>query len=370
MPRNYNLSWTGDNGFTARGTFTIDEQFQGTLATQENLQNLQLFFFDPPGTPLSGFDYNFPLSPEDELNFNFDTNAGTILQSGNFDQPDGFDLGINFNQQTGLDFITFRNPAEGVPETTIFLEQIVTPGTDEGLIDIDQGGTLSATPQLITYDFLWQGANGFFATGSFNYDSRWQGTTVTQDQLNDFVLSLYNPTGTPIGQFDYNFPVAADDEFNFNFDTNTGTILQSGNFNEPDGFDLGVNLNQETGPDFVTFRDPEAGILTTIISLDQVVTPGSEDDLINLDFGGTLAANRRVNIVDLYWQGEGGIRAQGTFSYDSRYDGAVVTRDQLESLQIMFADPSGRRLPTPVGFNYSFPVTQKVAFYRHLPATR
>ncbi|MBK4732718.1 hypothetical protein JJD41_23035 [Oxynema sp. CENA135] len=302
----YTLAWTGESGFSADGSFVVSPNFNGTIATKDNLEAFVLFLRDPEGNILSSFNYQFPQPPDSEFNFNFDTTTGRILQEGNFDRPDGFDLGIEYNVDTGLDFITYINPEEGVPETDIFLERIVTPGTDEGLIEIDEGGTLIASLAQKTYDLFWRGNEGYLAIGQFSYPEGREGI-VTADDLSDLQLSLYDPDGQLLRGFDYDFPQPPSSELNFNFDTTTGRILQEGNFDRPDGFDLGIEYNVDTGLDFVTYINPEEGVPETDIFLDRIVTPGTDEGLIEIDEGGTLAAVSRqvdpltgLDLADLF----------------------------------------------------------------------
>lgn len=138
----YPLFWQGIFGYTAIGEFSYDSSFEGTIVTRDQLSDLQITFFDPDGNPIQSFDYDFPLPPTSELNFNFDTTTTTILQTGNFNEPDGLDLGVEFNLETGIDFITFLQPPD-FPEAVIFLEEVVVPGSDADLIGLDEGGMLT-----------------------------------------------------------------------------------------------------------------------------------------------------------------------------------------------------------------------------------
>lgn len=118
----YRLDWTGNQGYSAQGFFGYDNAFQGGIVTREELNRFSISFFDPKGTLLQTFRYSSPISSS-TFNFNFDTVTETILQTDNFDTPNGFDLGSNFNTDVqGLFFYTFGNLSQGIPGGTIFLK--------------------------------------------------------------------------------------------------------------------------------------------------------------------------------------------------------------------------------------------------------
>lgn len=121
----YRLDWTGSQGYSAQGRFNYDNIFQGSVITRDQLRRFDISFFDPQGTLLQSFKYSFP-NPNSTFNFNFDTVTGTVLQTGSFDTPNGFDLGIDFNTTSaGLSFYTYQGAdlsALGLP-TTIFFER-------------------------------------------------------------------------------------------------------------------------------------------------------------------------------------------------------------------------------------------------------
>ncbi|MEB3282033.1 MAG: PEP-CTERM sorting domain-containing protein [Lyngbya sp.] len=143
----YKLFWEGDGGYTAMGMFSFSDDLIGTIVTEEELDDLIISFFDPEGTLLEAFDYDFP-NPDTsgEFNFNFDTVTKTIFQSANFNDEDfGLDLGIDFGggEITGLDFYTEIDGSEGVilDDGIVLLESL----SDEEFELLDQGGVLTAT---------------------------------------------------------------------------------------------------------------------------------------------------------------------------------------------------------------------------------
>ncbi|MGK7938775.1 MAG: PEP-CTERM sorting domain-containing protein [Crocosphaera sp.] len=152
----YNLSWEGNSGYTAEGMFSFDDVFLGEVVTVNELDNLMISFFDPTGGALASFNYPDPPS-NSELNFNFNSATGEILQSGGYEDADGFDLGIDFlANELGLDFYT-SDGFEGFPPVgTIVLDNNLTPqgcelGTAASPTDceiLDTGGVFVATEKV------------------------------------------------------------------------------------------------------------------------------------------------------------------------------------------------------------------------------
>lgn len=143
----YGLSWTGNQGYSAQGQFSYDDDLFGTVITRDELTDFRISFFDPTGNLLQNFNYDFP-NPNSSFNFNFDTLTETVLQTGNFDTPNGFDLGIDFaTQVTGLSFYTYVNPDQGLPTATIFLKDDLSPEVCDTFPNcrLDLGGQLTAT---------------------------------------------------------------------------------------------------------------------------------------------------------------------------------------------------------------------------------
>ncbi|MEN8444823.1 MAG: PEP-CTERM sorting domain-containing protein [Cyanobacteria bacterium J06555_13] len=99
---------------------------------------------------------------------------------------------------------------------------------------------LAQSASAITFRTEWTGQIlGYRAEGAFSYD---EGQTYTdgivrRDDLTDFDISFFDPTGSLIKTFEDNHLTY--DEFNFNFDTRTREILQDGSFDEPNGIDIG-----------------------------------------------------------------------------------------------------------------------------------
>ncbi|UKO99470.1 PEP-CTERM sorting domain-containing protein [Nostoc sp. UHCC 0870] len=145
---NFELDWQGDQGYTATGKFSYNDIFDGTIVTRDQLNRFAISFFSPDGNLLQAFNYSFPNPADTTFNFNFDTVTKTVLQTGNYDAANGFDLGIDFNTVvTGLDFYTYLNPAEGLQTARIFLKDDLSPEVCSTFPNcrLDNGGQLTAT---------------------------------------------------------------------------------------------------------------------------------------------------------------------------------------------------------------------------------
>lgn len=144
---NYRLDWTGNQGYSAQGSFSYDNALQGSIVTKDQLDRFSISFFDPQGNLLQSFKYNSG-NVSSISNFNFDTVTEIVLQTGNFDTANGFDLGSNFNTDVvGFFFYTYQNPDVGLPTTTIFLKDDLSPEVCDTFPNcrLDNGGQLTAT---------------------------------------------------------------------------------------------------------------------------------------------------------------------------------------------------------------------------------
>jgi hypothetical protein len=150
----FKLSWTGNQGYSAKGQFSYDDAVSGNIITKDQLNSFAISFFNPQGVLLQEFNYSFPNSSS-SFNFNFDRLEKKVLQTGNFDTPNGFDLGSNFNTDVqGLFFYTFGDSSQGIPAGTIFLKDDNSPEVSPAVCQseptnpscrLDLGGSLTAT---------------------------------------------------------------------------------------------------------------------------------------------------------------------------------------------------------------------------------
>ena len=98
-----------------------------------------------------------------------------------------------------------------------------------------------------------------------------------------------------------------------------------------------LGFNTETGLDFYSFRDAEAGEQVATMQLEDIFVAGSEaeSDFAELDFDGTpLLATLQRETVDLLWQGDAGYTITGSFAYSANIETDTVTVDNLEDLQV------------------------------------
>ncbi|MEL6333153.1 MAG: PEP-CTERM sorting domain-containing protein [Cyanobacteria bacterium J06626_26] len=94
--------------------------------------------------------------------------------------------------------------------------------------------------QAATFRLSWTGQIlGYSAEGQFSYDDAqtYEDGIVRGDDLEAFDIAFYDPQGSLIQEFEDNHLTYSG--FNFNFDTQTGEILQDGSFDEPNGIDIG-----------------------------------------------------------------------------------------------------------------------------------
>lgn len=109
---------------------------------------------------------------------------------------------------------------------------------------------IPARAEAIEFNFDWTGQiAGFQVSGSFGYDENqsYLDGIVRTDDLDFLNVSFFAPDGSLLLAYDDNH---LDPGVNFNFDTSTQEILQSGSYNAPDGLNVGApNFDQESGND-------------------------------------------------------------------------------------------------------------------------
>lgn len=102
-------------------------------------------------------------------------------------------------------------------------------------------GLVAATSaEAITLNLQWTGQTlGYQLKGSFSYDETQVNGDgiVRKDDLTSFDVAFIDPDGNVFQEFINNHLTSSD--FNFNFDTNTNQILQTGFWDQPDGISIG-----------------------------------------------------------------------------------------------------------------------------------
>lgn len=99
---------------------------------------------------------------------------------------------------------------------------------------------LAQSASAVTFRTDWTGQiSGYRAEGVFSYDDdqAYADGIVRRDDLTNFDISFYDPTGSLLKTFEDNHLTY--DGFNFNFNTRTQEILQDGFFGEANGIDIG-----------------------------------------------------------------------------------------------------------------------------------
>jgi len=96
----------------------------------------------------------------------------------------------------------------------------------------------AGSAQAITFELDWTGQEGYSAQGSFSYDETQGYNIVTQAQLDSFTVAFFDPFGNQLANYIDNH--LSYEFFNFNFDTTTKTVQQTGGANTSTGVDLGL----------------------------------------------------------------------------------------------------------------------------------
>ena len=109
---------------------------------------------------------------------------------------------------------------------------------------------IPTSAEAITFSFKWSGqVAGFQVSGLFGYDETqsYSDGIVRTDDLDFLDISFFAPDGTLLRTYTDNHLDPGD---NFNFDTSSQELLQTGSYNEPDGLNLGApNFDFESGND-------------------------------------------------------------------------------------------------------------------------
>ena len=118
------------------------------------------------------------------------------------------------------------------------------------LIGLALSVVIPARAEAISFDFDWTGQiAGFQVSGSFGYDETqsYLDGIVRTENLDFLNISFFAPDGELLRTYTDNH---LDPGVNFNFDTGSREILQSGSYNEPNGLNLGaINFDRESGND-------------------------------------------------------------------------------------------------------------------------
>ncbi len=121
-------------------------------------------------------------------------------------------------------------------------------------------GLVSAEPaEAITFGLHWTGQTlGYQVKGSFSYDENAVDADgiVREDDLTSFDIAFITPDGNVFKEFFDNHLTSSD--FNFNFDTNTNEILQTGAYDADNGISIGGERGE--GVNFFSAPNPMADL--------------------------------------------------------------------------------------------------------------
>ncbi|MBG1242723.1 PEP-CTERM sorting domain-containing protein [Nostoc sp. NZL] len=134
-----NFDWTGNTGYSARGSFSYDETQGYTTIDNSKLQSIAVSFFDPSQKLLNSFA---PITNGsivyDFLDFNYDTATKSLFGYFDVGQDNGQSTDYYLFGTVGLD-LSLRNPNEGtidqnnglinITSTTPVPEPLTTGGT-------------------------------------------------------------------------------------------------------------------------------------------------------------------------------------------------------------------------------------------------
>jgi hypothetical protein len=128
-----------------------------------------------------------------------------------------------------------------------------------------------ANAAVETWNLSWQGDDGYSMSGSFSYDTASAGDNLIQEsELTSMTVSFFDPSNALLKTYNK----ADQPQLNFNFETNTGLVRQSGfpfdDFNfyagadDPGGYVLVISNTCGSGKTFFEgFGTCDEGILDT-----------------------------------------------------------------------------------------------------------
>ncbi|ELR97762.1 PEP-CTERM sorting domain-containing protein [Gloeocapsa sp. PCC 73106] len=122
------------------------------------------------------------------------------------------------------------------------------------------GIAIPTVSQAVTYGFSWTGQiAGLQIRGTFGYDENasYTGGIVRTDDLDFLSVSFYDSEGSLLRSYPNNH---LDPGVNFNFDTQTETILQEGLFDGPEGITIGGENYDIESENIINGEEPQSGL--------------------------------------------------------------------------------------------------------------
>ncbi|MEO1619888.1 MAG: PEP-CTERM sorting domain-containing protein [Cyanobacteria bacterium J06632_3] len=105
--------------------------------------------------------------------------------------------------------------------------------------------SITLPANAVTFDLSWQGQTlGYRAEGQFSYDESAIATDgiVRSNDIDNLDIAFFTPQGELLQSFENSHQAPG---FNFNFDTQTGEILQEGKWDSPTGLNVGGIRTEE-----------------------------------------------------------------------------------------------------------------------------
>ena len=99
--------------------------------------------------------------------------------------------------------------------------------------------SVQANATVVEYEMHWEGTGGYTVVGMFSFDDAIVGTEADDSELLSFMATAFEPDGDALKSYDL---TNQDSLFNFHFDLNTQSILQSGFTTSSTGFLIGKGL--------------------------------------------------------------------------------------------------------------------------------
>ena len=174
---------------------------------------------------------------------NLSTNEVELVAVGDLTVPEGASHFSRIGETDSEHFYTYSD--EGAVRIDL--------DTSEVSDSIPLGGSVSrmavvetTEPEIAVFEFEANGQiAGFKATGQFSYDTNRvdESGIVREEDLISFDISFFDPEDSLLRTYEDNhltFP-----EFNFAYDTNTGELLQDGEFMGEEGFNFGEKTTIE-----------------------------------------------------------------------------------------------------------------------------
>ena len=191
----------------------------------------------------------------------------------------------------------------------------------------------------VVYDLAWAGDGGYSMRGRFTFDETLVGTVIDETQLLTYDISFFNPSNGLLGSYDRTnqFP-----EFNFNFDTSTGTVLQTGAPLGPTGLLTGNSVSFD--PYLVSDSGCQPGLNIDLLSGSFSCTPNllydrSTTSFVEATFVPTL-------VYEMSWVGDGGYAMKGAFQFEEADLGTLIEEADLTWFTVAFYDPDDNLLKT------------------------